>query len=95
MSKGLFLTWIYNEFRDDLGVTPDLPCEIEFYFYPGSPGRISGPPEQCYPPEEEELEITGIKDPTTKRELVVTDDMLKTLYERTWAYCLHLKDEPF
>jgi hypothetical protein len=25
-------------------------------YYPGDPGRLSGPPEHCYPPEPEEVE---------------------------------------
>lgn len=40
-------------------------------FYPGDPGRLSGPPERCYPPEPEDVEITGAKllDPTGKQVL--------------------------
>ena len=33
--------------------------EIEFDYNPGDPGRTSGPPENCYPPEGEEFEITA------------------------------------
>lgn len=38
----------------------DLPIEIEIESYsPGDPGRFSGPPENCYPPEAEEVEFTA------------------------------------
>ena len=26
-------------------------------YYPGDPGRVSGPPEKCYPPEAAEAEV--------------------------------------
>jgi len=29
-------------------------------FYPGDPGRLSGPPEKCYPPEPDELDIVTL-----------------------------------
>lgn len=29
-------------------------------YYPGDPGRTSGPPEKCYPPEPDELEINTL-----------------------------------
>ena len=29
-------------------------------YYPGSPGRYSGPPEDCYPAEPDELEIESV-----------------------------------
>lgn len=38
----------------------DLPIEIEIETYsPGDPGRFSGLPENCYPPEPEEVEFTA------------------------------------
>lgn len=32
----------------------------EAKIYPGDPGRVSGPPEKCYPPEADEVEITAL-----------------------------------
>lgn len=29
-------------------------------YYPGSPGRYSGPPEDCYPAEPDEVEIEAL-----------------------------------
>lgn len=38
----------------------DLPLKIEIETYsPGDPGRFSGLPENCYPPEPEEVEFTA------------------------------------
>lgn len=35
----------------------DYRCECEVSYYPGDPGRYSGPPEHCYPAEPDEVEI--------------------------------------
>ena len=34
--------------------------EVHFTYYPARPGRISGPPEDCYPDEPSEFEIEQI-----------------------------------
>lgn len=34
---------------------------LTYDYTPGDPGRTSGPPERCYPPEPEEVEITKIE----------------------------------
>lgn len=34
--------------------------EIEFTYHAGTPGRFSGPPEDCYPDEPAEVEIDGV-----------------------------------
>ena len=34
--------------------------DVHFTYYPARPGRISGPPEDCYPDEPSELEIEQI-----------------------------------
>ena len=42
-------------------------CEVEITveakYIPGDPGRLSGPPEDCYPPEPPEVEIVSAVDP--------------------------------
>ena len=42
----------------------DEETEVTVKFTPGwyDPGRISGPPEDCYPPEVEDPDITSVKD---------------------------------
>lgn len=44
----------------DLGVAGECDCDISFNYLPGNPGRISGPPEHCYPPEPAEVEIISV-----------------------------------
>jgi len=39
--------------RDD----KEIELSIEGSFSPGTPGKLSGPPEDCYPPESAEAEI--------------------------------------
>lgn len=34
--------------------------KLSFTYVPATPGRLSGPPEDCYPAEPAELEITSI-----------------------------------
>lgn len=45
------------------------PVTVEYSYYPGHPGRISGPPEDCEPPEGPEVEVLA---------LYATDDKAKT-----------------
>lgn len=45
----------------DLGALGDAPVRIWYYFTLGSPGFVSGPPDACYPPEDDELEIVKIE----------------------------------
>jgi hypothetical protein len=35
--------------------------EVELDYSPGDPGRTSGPPEKCYPPEDPSIDITKVK----------------------------------
>lgn len=39
---------------------PKFSLEVEFTIYPGDPGRVSGPPEKCYPPEDPSMEIHSV-----------------------------------
>ncbi|HNR90723.1 MAG TPA: hypothetical protein PKM65_20475 [Spirochaetota bacterium] len=45
-----------GSFTVSVEVELDLELEIEDYM-PPSPGRLSGPPEDCYPPEDSEFDI--------------------------------------
>lgn len=39
-------------------ITATIPLEITVTsYFPGDPGRTSGPPENCYPPEPPEIEF--------------------------------------
>jgi hypothetical protein len=39
----------------------DDEYEVEGTYTPGDPGQTSGPPENCWPPEDSEFEIDSIK----------------------------------
>jgi len=41
------------------GTEEEVVCEFDFS--PGDPGRTYGPPEKCYPPEPDELDITEVQ----------------------------------
>jgi hypothetical protein len=49
----------------------DCPVEVEVDYTPGSPGKLSGPPEDCYPADEGEMDITKI---TLLEDLVFEDE---------------------
>lgn len=36
------------------------PIEVEFEYEPGEPGRLTGPPEDCYPAEPEVIGLLGV-----------------------------------
>lgn len=38
-----------------------LYCEVDYECKFGSPGNLSGPPEDCYPPEPHEISIVAIR----------------------------------
>ena len=42
----------------NLGALGDVPCRVWYFYTPADPGRVSGPPENCYPPEPAEVEYT-------------------------------------
>ena len=39
----------------------EVPVEVEFDYSPYRPGRYTGPPEDCYEEEREDIEITSIE----------------------------------
>ena len=39
---------------------PEIAVVVEYTYHKGSPGRLSGPPENCYPPEPAYIEIESI-----------------------------------
>jgi len=70
-----------------LTVTVDgMVFKVEYH--EGDPGRISGPPENCYPPEPPEVEVVSATRPDgTAVELDLEDE---DLYDRILKAC----DEP-
>lgn len=64
----------------------------EYDYIPGSPGHLTGPPENCFPPEPSELEIVKlmIEDITTTAEdgykeiPIQAVDLLLELHDGIW-----------
>lgn len=62
-----------------------VEVDVDFHWSPGDPGRLSGPPEDCYPPEPDEVEIndvtilkvTEIDEDGNETDLVLTEDVAK------------------
>jgi hypothetical protein len=50
-----------------------LDVDFSAYYTPGDPGRVSGPPEKCYPPEPPEVEVDEL---TTEDEQRTYDMMV-------------------
>jgi len=63
-------------------VTIKMPCPreeceavLEVAIFPGSPGRLTGPPEKCYPPEPAEISNISVHRGDCKHvELLYEDD---------------------
>lgn len=49
-------------------------------YYPGHPGRVTGPPEHCYPPDPDEYEVASSTDEAGNR-IDLSDDE----YDRAFA----------
>ena len=46
-----------------LFVVDDVEYEVTGYYFPGEPGKLSGPPEECYPDEDPIIDIESIVGP--------------------------------
>jgi len=38
-----------------------LPVRVTVEYDPGDPGRLAGPPDRCYPPEPESVEVLSVQ----------------------------------
>jgi hypothetical protein len=47
--------------RIDLGDLGEVDLLIEYEYTPGAPGKCYGPPEACYPPEDDEISFISVK----------------------------------
>ena len=60
-SEVIIDTWIYNPAAEDSEDAPEtLEVTVKANYIPGSPGKLSGPPELCYPEEPAEVELLSI-----------------------------------
>ena len=61
----------------------ELPVTVEFEYFPGTPAKLSGPMEDCYPAEEYTLEVTDIKVAVWEDNAVVYRSMFE-IPEDSW-----------
>ena len=60
-SEVIIDTWIYNPAAEDSeDVFEILEVTVKASYNPGSHGKLSGPPEHCYPEEPAEVELLSI-----------------------------------
>ena len=61
-SEVIIDTWIYNPAAEDSeDASETLEVTVKASYNPGSPGKLSGPPEHCYPEEPAEVELLSIR----------------------------------
>lgn len=64
----------------------DLTFEAEVDYTPPTPGRYSGPPEDCYPDEPSELDFFTLTcDGCDAMFMLASPDLAETLYEAATA----------
>ncbi len=69
-------TYTITDYIEINGV--DFECKIEYTYRPGDPGKTHGRPEDCYPPEDLEIEIQSLKIFTGK---LVSNKTEKVFYD--------------
>ena len=55
---------------------PEFEVVVEYAFHKGDPGRTSGPPERCYPPEPAYLEIISVMHGAIDIEQYLSDEQM-------------------
>ena len=74
-----------SKFSHELS-TLDLDFIVEGTFYPGRPGRVSGPPENCIPDEPDEIDIEKVTLailPDVDILGIISEQALDTIYAAT------------
>lgn len=65
-------------------IDEDTEVHVFVHFYPGHPAKISGPPENCYEAEPDEMELVSVRG-VSGDELVLTKEQEAQLYERVYS----------
>ena len=55
---------------------PEFEVVVEYAFHKGDPGRTSGPPERCYPPEPAYIEIISVMHGAIDIEIYLSDEQM-------------------
>lgn len=64
-------------------VENDYEIDLEVFgtFIPGSPGRLSGPPEFCYPAEPDDFEVETVTHEGSDILPLMSDEVVETVIE--------------
>ena len=57
----------------------EIEVVVEYDYHKGSPGRLSGPPERCYPPEPAYVEIINVMHGSIDIEPYLSDDIMMNI----------------
>lgn len=55
---------------------PEFEVVVGYAFHRGDPGRTSGPPERCYPPEPAYIEIISVMHGAIDIEIYLSDEQM-------------------
>lgn len=58
---------------------PEIEVIVEYDYHKGSPGRLWGPPERCYPPEPAYVEIINVMHGAIDIEQYLSDEAMTTI----------------
>ena len=73
----------------DTWIDDGVPAKVVAFYWPGRPGKYSGPPEKCYEDEPDEMSIMSVivnGDPVTLTEDQETDLLNRLMEQAPEAY---------
>jgi len=84
---------MYAEIPNEAGELVEYTFEVDVDVTPGAPGRLSGPPEDCYPPEPAEVEYGDVCCVETGRVFSVDEWELLKCWSTERGYDITDEDE--